>query len=73
MRPYQKINHFPGMYNIARKNFLCKHLNAMIKLFPKEYDFSPVTFNLPYDYNELKNQFNGNHPKTFIVKPEANS
>jgi tubulin polyglutamylase TTLL6/13 len=54
MKLWQKINHFPGMYNLARKNYLGKHLNAMRKLFPEEYNFYPQTFNLPYDYNELK-------------------
>lgn len=31
MRPYQKINHFPGMYQIARKNYLARNLNKMAK------------------------------------------
>lgn len=29
MRPYQKINHFPGMYSLARKNHLGKSLMKM--------------------------------------------
>ena len=42
------------MYNIARKDYLCKHLNAMKKLFPEQYNFFPITFNLPYDGNKFK-------------------
>jgi tubulin polyglutamylase TTLL6/13 len=29
MKPYQKINHFPAMYLIARKTFLGKNLKKL--------------------------------------------
>lgn len=29
MQPYQRTNHFPGMYCLARKNLLAKNLCAM--------------------------------------------
>ena len=61
------------MYNIARKNYLCKHLNQMQKKYPDEYNFFPISYNLPFDYNDLKAQFKSGKPKTFILKPEANS
>jgi hypothetical protein len=32
--PWQIINHFPGMPNIARKNRMGQNLNRMIKVFP---------------------------------------
>ena len=35
MKPYQKINHFPGMFELSRKNNLCKNLMKMRKKFPK--------------------------------------
>lgn len=34
MQPWQTINHFPGMPNIARKNRMGQNLNKMLKLFP---------------------------------------
>lgn len=34
MKPYQRINHFPGMYALARKNHLARNLIKMKKLFP---------------------------------------
>lgn len=29
MKPYQKINHFPGMYTLSRKNYLARNLIKM--------------------------------------------
>ena len=71
MKPYQKINHFPGMYTLARKNTLAGNLNNMKKLFPAEYNFFPATWVLPHDAVDFHNQFNEKRAKTFIVKPEA--
>ncbi len=33
MEPYQKINHFPGMFNLARKNLMGRYLMKMRKKF----------------------------------------
>lgn len=69
MRPYQKINHFPGMYGICKKNYLAWNLNRLWKLFPNEYNFYPKTWVLPGDWIDLKNNWGKN--KFFILKPEA--
>lgn len=37
MKNYQRTNHFPGMYALARKNLLAKNLQAMQKYFPKDF------------------------------------
>lgn len=29
LMPYQRVNHFPGMYQLARKNNLCRNLMRM--------------------------------------------
>jgi tubulin polyglutamylase TTLL6/13 len=71
MKLYQKINHFPGMYELARKNNLGKNLNRMRKLFPAEYNFYPKTWMLPSDWVDFASQFTKRQNKTFIVKPEA--
>jgi len=44
---FQKINHFPGMIEICRKDLLARNLNRMLKLFPKEYNIFPRTWSLP--------------------------
>jgi len=35
MKPYQKINHFPGMISLSRKNNLARNLTKLKKKFPK--------------------------------------
>ena len=33
MKPYQKINHFPGMFHLSRKNYLARNLIKMRKKY----------------------------------------
>ena len=54
IKPHQKTNHFPGMYNLAKKNLLGKNLMKMRKAMPNEFDFFPPTWILPYESNEFK-------------------
>ena len=69
LKPYQRINHFPAMHGIARKDQLARNLNRMKRLFPNEYSFFPQTWLLPGEYNDFRAQFNGKKSKTFIIKP----
>lgn len=71
LRPYQKINHWPGMFSLHRKNNLGKLLMRMHKKFPQQYGFFPKTYILPADNSEFMKQFNSKFNKTFILKPEA--
>lgn len=73
--PWQIINHFPGMPNLARKNRMGQNLNRMLKLFPKEYAFYPRTWVLPGEINDFRQQFDGQgvalNNKIFIIKPDT--
>jgi tubulin polyglutamylase TTLL6/13 len=79
MKGYQRINHFPGMYALARKDHLARNLGRMQKHYPDEYHFFPQTWLLPAEYGDFRKQFK--EPtnfkkktigrKTFISKPEA--
>ena len=73
MSPHQKINHFPGMNTLHRKNNLAKNLYRLQDECPEEYDFFPRTFLLPQDHLRLKNYYAETRRrgilKTFIVKP----
>ena len=57
IEPWQRVNHFPGMSNLARKSRLAKNLARMWKLAPKEYSFFPRTWVLPADANDFRKQF----------------
>ncbi|KAJ3241265.1 Tubulin polyglutamylase ttll6 [Chytriomyces hyalinus] len=54
MEPYQKINHFPGMHEICRKDHLARNLGRLSRILPTEYTFFPKTFVLPHDWPDLK-------------------
>ena len=47
MKRWQKINHYPGMSEICRKDFLTRNMNRMAKLYPKDYTFYPKAWCLP--------------------------
>lgn len=69
LRPLQRINHFPGMLEFARKAGTARCLNRMLKRFPDEYRIFPATWLLPADLTDFKAQFTAKKNKTFIVKP----
>jgi tubulin polyglutamylase TTLL6/13 len=71
MQYHQRVNQVPGMYNLARKNMLGRHLMRMGKILPNEYDFFPYTYMMPHDYKDfIQDTADQKHPRTFIVKPE---
>lgn len=76
IRPWQLINHFSGMINIARKAELAMNLEVMRQKFPEEYSFFPVTYVIPRDLPLLREQFSittGKSKSVFIVKPAGGS
>nr|XP_046487173.1 tubulin polyglutamylase TTLL13-like isoform X1 [Neodiprion pinetum] len=71
MKRFQKVNHFPGMTEICRKDLLARNLNRMLRLFPKDYNFFPKTWCLPADHGEAISYAKVRRTKTFIVKPDT--
>ena len=74
MKPYQRVNHFPGMNILSRKNLFARNMLRMQKKFPDDYNFFPQTWLLPSEYPDFRKQFENlskNKKRTFIVKPEA--
>lgn len=73
MKRFQCINHFSGMYEIARKDLLARNLIYMQKYHPDEYDFFPLTWIFPYDYAAAE-LYAQTHPNSiFIIKPVSSS
>ncbi|XP_039432083.1 tubulin polyglutamylase TTLL13-like isoform X2 [Culex pipiens pallens] len=73
MRRFQKINHFPGMFEICRKDLLARNLNRMLKMFPAEYHIFPKTWVFPADLGEAIAYSRTHRSKTFILKPDQGS
>ncbi|XP_073346249.1 tubulin polyglutamylase ttll6 [Pagrus major] len=71
MKRYQKINHFPGMNEICRKDSLARNMNRMLKLFPKDYNIFPRTWCLPADYSDFQAYTRAKKSKTYICKPDT--
>jgi len=57
MKPYQRINHFPGMYYLSRKGYLQRNLIKMWKRFPKAYNFFPMTWVLPAEAGKFQREY----------------
>ncbi|CAF0928414.1 unnamed protein product [Brachionus calyciflorus] len=73
IREYQKINHLPGSFQIGRKDRLCRNLYHAQAIFGKqEYNFVPITYVLPQDYNLLKQEIETKNCK-WIIKPPASA
>ena len=70
LKPYQKVNHYHGMYCLARKNHLGRNLMRLRRAMPNEYNYFPPTWLLPTDWNEFKAHFVTSN-ETYILKPEA--
>ncbi|KAI9096959.1 tubulin-tyrosine ligase family-domain-containing protein, partial [Phlyctochytrium arcticum] len=71
MQPYQKINHFPGMHEICRKDRLARNLNRLSRMFPKDANFFPKTWVLPAEWKDfVMNQRNAKKRQYYISKPD---
>ncbi|CAG9769236.1 unnamed protein product [Ceutorhynchus assimilis] len=73
MKRFQKINHFPGMLEICRKDLLARNLTRMQRMFPRDYNFFPKTWCFPADLGDAINYSKIRRNKTFILKPDAGS
>ncbi|XP_063053427.1 tubulin polyglutamylase ttll6-like [Engraulis encrasicolus] len=71
MKRYQRINHFPGMIEICRKDLLARNMNRMRRYFPKDYNIFPKTWCLPTEYIEFQGYCRSLKQKTIICKPES--
>uniref|UniRef100_A0A8C5S7W3 Tubulin tyrosine ligase like 7 n=1 Tax=Laticauda laticaudata TaxID=8630 RepID=A0A8C5S7W3_LATLA len=69
LQNYQRINHFPGMGEICRKDFLARNMTKVGVL----YSFIPRTWIFPAEFTQFQNYVKElkrkRRQKTFIVKP----
>eukprot|EP00730_Choanoeca_flexa_P008101 TRINITY_DN12441_c0_g3_i3.p1 TRINITY_DN12441_c0_g3~~TRINITY_DN12441_c0_g3_i3.p1 ORF type:complete len:891 (+),score=141.34 TRINITY_DN12441_c0_g3_i3:857-3529(+) len=75
LRPDQKINHFPGSFQLGRKDRMWKNIAHMQARYGRaNFDFVPETFCLPSDMHLLKRAWDaaGSRGK-WILKPNASA
>ncbi|KAM6934107.1 tubulin monoglutamylase TTLL4 [Xenentodon cancila] len=72
---HQKLNHFPGTFQIGRKDRLWRNLSKMQLRFGKqEFSFFPRTFVLPQDIKLLRKAWeDGGSKQKWIIKPPASA
>ncbi|XP_077436667.1 tubulin monoglutamylase TTLL4 isoform X1 [Vanacampus margaritifer] len=71
---HQKLNHFPGTFQIGRKDRLWKNLSKMHHRFGKpEFNFFPRTFVLPNDILQLRKAWKEGSRQKWIIKPPASA
>ncbi|XP_063789944.1 tubulin monoglutamylase TTLL4 isoform X2 [Pseudophryne corroboree] len=75
IRAYQKLNHFPGSFQIGRKDRLWRNLSKMQARFGrKEFNFFPQSFVLSQDIKLLRKAWEeGGTRQKWIVKPPASA
>ncbi|CAK6973175.1 tubulin polyglutamylase TTLL4 [Scomber scombrus] len=72
---HQKLNHFPGTFQIGRKDRLWRNLSKMrIRHGKQEFSFFPRTFILPQDIKVLRKAWEDSGSKQkWIIKPPASA
>eukprot|EP00826_Nyctotherus_ovalis_P037464 TRINITY_DN3415_c0_g1_i1.p1 TRINITY_DN3415_c0_g1~~TRINITY_DN3415_c0_g1_i1.p1 ORF type:complete len:367 (-),score=106.74 TRINITY_DN3415_c0_g1_i1:1094-2194(-) len=73
MHSLQKINHFPGIMQIGRKDNLCRNINRLKRLHGKEYFICPSTYILPEDLPRFQREKDTVENQIWIMKPQASS
>lgn len=70
-KPYQRINHFPGMHEICRKDRLARNLARLSRLFPKDANFFPRTWVLPSEWADFQMAHRSSRRRQcYIAKPD---
>ncbi|KAL8567949.1 hypothetical protein ACOMHN_029124 [Nucella lapillus] len=75
LREYQKLNHFPGSFQLGRKDRLWRNLSKMqVSFGKKEFGFFPQTYVLPQDLKQLKRTWEDSSSRQkWIIKPPASA
>ncbi|XP_023210125.1 tubulin polyglutamylase TTLL4-like isoform X2 [Centruroides sculpturatus] len=74
IRNTQKINHFPGSFNLGRKDHLWLNIVRMQCIHnEEEFSFMPDTYVLPEDLIKLRQVWREENKILWIVKPPASA
>jgi len=71
---YQRFNHFPGAWNLGRKDNLWRNVWRMKRAFGAEYEICPMTYLFPEDYDRfMSDKEVADSGALWILKPAASS
>ncbi|KAI9562890.1 hypothetical protein GHT06_010346 [Daphnia sinensis] len=72
---HQKVNHFPGTFQIGRKDRLWRNMQKMVAKYGNdEFGFLPQTFVLPHDLRLLRKHWSRRTTDVpWIIKPPASA
>ncbi|KAK9887917.1 hypothetical protein WA026_000220 [Henosepilachna vigintioctopunctata] len=76
LKDSQKFNHFPGTFQLGRKDRLWRNFQRMINAFGhKEFGFLPHTYVLPHELKLLKYNWENKNSggEWWIIKPPASA
>ncbi|XP_025833528.1 probable beta-tubulin polyglutamylase isoform X2 [Agrilus planipennis] len=75
LKDSQKLNHFPGTFQVGRKDRLWRNLQRLMLMYGhKEFGFIPRTYILPQEVKVLKQNWkNGDDSEKWIIKPPASA
>ncbi len=65
----QRMSRFPDVDELSDKGLLTQNIAVMRRHFPKEYQFYPPSFNVPYQMKEFQEAFDKSENKMWLVKP----
>ena len=71
--PLQKTNHFPGIFQIGRKDNLWRNINRLKRIYGREYAICPSTYVFPEDYSLFLKEKDLVEGQIWILKPQASS
>lgn len=73
--PHQKVNHFPGTFQIGRKDRMWRNMQKMVTKFGvQEFGFLPQTYVLPHDLRLLRQVWSRSTVDVpWIIKPPASA
>lgn len=74
LKPYQKVNHYPGAFHIGRKDRLWMHIEKQQRRFGEHvYGIMPKTYLLPKDYAQMRDYLAASPANHVIIKPPASA
>ena len=74
MNKYQKTNHFPGCWEVGRKDGLWRNLSKQKRQYPMDFGFIPSTYLLSTDYERfMQVKEAADNKAIWIMKPCASA